>query len=282
MFTIGSKWVFCRNLFRKILYPYIIVYRYVRWTKYFIQMQKYIWYSMQIFICTVSHMHRGILSSKVLGTEPKMEGFLYLIRLFWGGSPYISRIHTAYNRWGFLHLRYLKCLVILGSWKVLPWGGQSSGSPSTWLGRYWHGAGMLSICWGIWSTEMSWRSRSQGDLKSFRWIYKLIILERYHPCSLIEGMGPCRKDTDSCRNLEVCEICSFTYCICSTSYLDISILTWLYDMQDVFSCIWIDWDFGSKHWLLIPSPLHGNFSAHQDGCHAVAHEQSGCGSDAYS
>ena len=28
---------------------------------------------------------------------PKMEGFLNLIRLFWGwGFPYISRIHTAY------------------------------------------------------------------------------------------------------------------------------------------------------------------------------------------
>ena len=28
---------------------------------------------------------------------PKMEGFLNLIRLFWGWvSPYISRIHTAY------------------------------------------------------------------------------------------------------------------------------------------------------------------------------------------
>ena len=27
---------------------------------------------------------------------PKMEGFLNLIMLCWGLSPYISRIHTAY------------------------------------------------------------------------------------------------------------------------------------------------------------------------------------------
>ena len=38
---------------------------------------------------------------------PKMEGFLNLIRVFGGeGSPYISRIHTAYVD-EYLHFRYL-------------------------------------------------------------------------------------------------------------------------------------------------------------------------------
>ena len=42
---------------------------------------------------------------------PKME-VLSLIRLFWGWVfPYISLTYCLY-RWGFLHFRYLKCLVI--------------------------------------------------------------------------------------------------------------------------------------------------------------------------
>ena len=42
---------------------------------------------------------------------PKME-VLNLVRLFWWWVfPYISLIYSLY-RWGFLHVRYLKCLVI--------------------------------------------------------------------------------------------------------------------------------------------------------------------------
>ena len=42
---------------------------------------------------------------------PKME-VLNLIRPFWGmGFPYISLTYSLY-RWGFLHFRYLKCLVM--------------------------------------------------------------------------------------------------------------------------------------------------------------------------
>ena len=52
---------------------------------------------------------RGDLSPKVSGNA----GTKYLIRLFWGWVfPYISRIRTDYI--GFLHFRYLKCLVNLG------------------------------------------------------------------------------------------------------------------------------------------------------------------------
>ena len=42
---------------------------------------------------------------------PKMEGFLYLIRLFLGwGSPYISLTYSLHIG-EYLHFRYLKCLV---------------------------------------------------------------------------------------------------------------------------------------------------------------------------
>ena len=37
----------------------------------------------------------------------------------WGKLPYISRIHTAFFRWGFLQFRYLKCLVV-GEWSKNP------------------------------------------------------------------------------------------------------------------------------------------------------------------
>ena len=51
-----------------------------------------------------------------------MEGFLNLLRLFWGVGklPYISRIHTAYIG-EYLHFRYLKCLVNTYPLKIAGW-----------------------------------------------------------------------------------------------------------------------------------------------------------------
>ena len=50
-----------------------------------------------------------------------------------GFCPYISRIHTTYIRWGFLHARYLKCLVIWytinPAYKVSNWRVQRSRQP---------------------------------------------------------------------------------------------------------------------------------------------------------
>ena len=52
---------------------------------------------------------------------PKME-VLSLVRLFWGWIfPYISLTYCLY-RWGFLHFRYLKCLVMLVSQGVIQFG----------------------------------------------------------------------------------------------------------------------------------------------------------------
>ena len=45
---------------------------------------------------------------------PKMEDSERTFRLFWGvglNIPYISRNTYSFYRWGFLHFRYLKCLV---------------------------------------------------------------------------------------------------------------------------------------------------------------------------
>ena len=66
--------------------------------------------SVQVFVFFVVNLGILVISHQEFQV-PKMEGFLNLIRLFWGWVfPYISRIHTAYIG-EYLHFGYLKSLV---------------------------------------------------------------------------------------------------------------------------------------------------------------------------
>ena len=65
----------------------------------FVQEEVFVFFVVNLGILVIFHQEFQV---------PKMEGFLNLIRLFWGlGFPLHKLYPYSLYRWGFLHLRYL-------------------------------------------------------------------------------------------------------------------------------------------------------------------------------